>query len=90
MYRLRTGGDIRSFPPTDRPAVQQFSSMTGSTGTSIQFTAWDLGGHEAVRHLWEDYVSESVNAVLFLIDAGDTDRLRKLRTRVGCAQRKTL
>lgn len=77
LYRLRTGGEIRSFPPTDRPSTQEFSVITGATGTSVKFTAWDLGGHEAVRHLWEDYISESVNGVLFLIDAADNDRLEE-------------
>ena len=42
----------------------------------MKFQAWDLGGHEAVRHLWEDYVCES-SAVLFLIDAVDSNRLEE-------------
>jgi len=72
LHRLRTG-DIRSFPPTDRPHyVDQPFSFQG-----IQFSAWDLGGHEAVRHLWEDYVSDQVSAVLFLVDSADTERLEE-------------
>mmetsp|Transcript_38504 Transcript_38504/g.93324 ORF Transcript_38504/g.93324 Transcript_38504/m.93324 type:complete len:195 (+) Transcript_38504:265-849(+) len=71
LHRLRTGGDIRSFPPTDRPHQSETFVCGG-----ISFKAWDLGGHEAVRHLWEDYVCES-SAVLFLIDASDTGRVEE-------------
>ena len=35
-----------------------------------------MGGHEAVRHLWEDYVCEA-SAVFFLIDAGDKGRFEE-------------
>lgn len=73
LHRLKTGGEIRSFPPTDRPTLEDFTLP----GTALHFTAWDLGGHEAVRHLWEDYVSTQVSAVLFLIDATDSDRLEE-------------
>lgn len=70
LHRLRTG-DVRSFPPTDRPhQTERFECQ------NVRFQAWDLGGHEAVRHLWEDYVGES-SAVLFLVDASDTDRLEE-------------
>lgn len=68
LHRLRTG-DIRSFPPTDRPYQDSFNYQ------GISFQAWDLGGHEAVRHLWEDYMStDMVSAVLFLLDAADSER----------------
>ena len=68
LHRLRTG-DIRSFPPTDRPHHTEKFSCQG-----ITFQAWDLGGHEAVRHLWQDYICEC-SAVLFLLDASDSQRL---------------
>jgi len=72
LHRLRTGGDVRSFPPTDRPhQTEEFETTQG-----IKFRAWDMGGHEAVRHLWEDYVCES-SAVLFLIDAVDAKRFEE-------------
>jgi GTP-binding protein SAR1 len=70
LHRLRTG-DVRSFPPTDRPHQTETFECQG-----LKFQAWDLGGHEAVRHLWEDYVCES-SAVLFLVDASDSNRLEE-------------
>lgn len=72
LHRLRTQGEVRSFPPTDRPhQTEKFETAQGVT-----FQAWDMGGHEAVRHLWEDYVCES-SAVLFLIDAVDSARFEE-------------
>ena len=71
LHRLRTG-DVRSFPPTDRPhhMTEKFTCQ------GISFQAWDLGGHEAVRHVWEDYVCEC-SAVFFLIDSSDHDRIEE-------------
>ena len=91
LHRLKTGGDIRPFPPTDRPALEEFTINTTTTtstsssssaihrgaGASLHFTAWDLGGHEAVRHLWQDYVSTQVSSILFLVDAADSERLEE-------------
>ena len=76
LHRLRTGGDVRSFPPTDRPHQTEKFEAPNVQGGSIKFQAWDMGGHEAVRHLWEDYVCES-SAVLFLIDAVDSNRFEE-------------
>lgn len=70
VHRLRTGS-IRNYPPTDRPSLTEKFTYRG-----ITFQAWDLGGHEAVRHLWGDYVCEC-KAILFLIDAADTERLEE-------------
>lgn len=70
LHRLRTG-ETCHFPPTDRPYRAEKFSYQG-----ITFQAWDLGGHEAVRHLWEDYVCEC-SAVVFLIDSVDNDRLEE-------------
>lgn len=73
LHRLRTGS-VQPFPPTDRPHLDAFAVE----GTGIQFAAWDLGGHEAVRHLWEDYVCDA-NAVVFLVDVTDYDRFEEVR-----------
>lgn len=71
LHRLRSG-ELKHFPPTDRPyQTEKFSPSPG-----LSFQAWDLGGHEAVRHLWEDYVCEC-SAVLFLVDATDANRLEE-------------
>jgi GTP-binding protein SAR1 len=70
LHRLRTGG-VRNFPPTDRPSSETFAH------DGVTFRAWDLGGHEAVRHLWEDYVCEC-KAVLFLVDASDSERIEEV------------
>ena len=70
LHRLRTG-DVKHFPPTDRPYQSDAFSYQG-----ITFQAWDVGGHEAVRHIWEDYVCEC-SAVLFLVDATDADRMEE-------------
>ena len=71
LHKLRTGG-VRNFPPTDRPARTEKFSYQG-----ITFSAWDLGGHEAVRHLWQDYVCEC-KAVVFLVDASDSQRMEEV------------
>lgn len=73
LHRLRTG-DLKHFPPTDRPYQTEKFTIPGNN--RLAFQAWDLGGHEAVRHLWEDYVCEC-SAVLFLLDASDKNRLEE-------------
>jgi GTP-binding protein SAR1 len=70
LHRLRTG-QIRNYPPTDRPSLTEKFSYQG-----ITFNAWDLGGHEAVRHLWSDYAPEC-KALLFLIDASEAERIEE-------------
>lgn len=71
LHKLKTQ-TIQNFAPTERANVESFH-MQG-----IRFAGWDLGGHEAVRHLWEDYVCEA-SAVMFLVDAGDVGRLEECR-----------
>ncbi len=71
LHKLRTNTFRENyFAPTERPHVEKFQ-MEG-----IQFAGWDLGGHEAVRHLWEDYVCEA-SAVLYMIDASDGERIEE-------------
>lgn len=72
LHRLRTNS-VLQFPPTDRPNKESF--RTGG----VTFVGWDLGGHEAVRHLWDDYVAQERGAVVFLIDAADVRRLDEVR-----------
>lgn len=70
LHRLRTG-DVKHFPPTDRPYQSDKFTFQGLT-----FQAWDLGGHEAVRHIWEDYACEC-SAVIFIVDATDVNRIEE-------------
>jgi len=76
LHRLRTN-TITSFPPTERPNTESFT-MGG-----ISFLGMDLGGHEAVRHLWEDYCvskdEDGVGALVFLLDVVDYQRLEEVR-----------
>jgi GTP-binding protein SAR1 len=84
LHRLRTGRvQQHAFPPTDRPsgsASQRFSYL------GVSLAAWDLGGHEVVRHLWADYVggsSQNANnsaaplTILFVVDAADVARVEE-------------
>jgi GTP-binding protein SAR1 len=70
LHKLKTNTILTS-PPTERPYISTFSFH------GITFAGWDLGGHEAVRHLWEDYVIEA-SAVMFLIDATDVTRFQEV------------
>ena len=46
---------LRSYPPTDRP---EHMHNIVTIHNQITFSAYDLGGHEAVRHLWSDYYGQ--------------------------------
>ena len=37
----------------------------------IKFKAFDLGGHETARRLWQDYCNTSVDGVVYTADAFD-------------------
>lgn len=43
---------------------------------AVNVQAWDLGGHEAVRYLWFDFLSDS-HAIVFMIDRADGERLEE-------------
>lgn len=52
LYKLKEG-KLRRFTPTQRPGVE-----TVEIG-NVRVKAWDLGGHKAVRDIWEDYYTEA-------------------------------
>lgn len=65
-------GTVQRFPPTQRPGEE-----TVELG-SVRLKAWDLGGHEAVRDVWQDYFVQA-NAVIFMIDQSDDGRLEEAK-----------
>ena len=71
LHRLATGS-LAELPPTTTAHSREFSAA------NVTFKAWDLGGHESWRKMWETFVL-GAHAVLFLIDSVDADRLDEAR-----------
>ena len=69
LHRLRTG-TVRQFTPTERVKEQNFQIA------GIKFQGFDLGGHDAVRHLWEEYYLET-DAIIFMVDCTDIRRFEE-------------
>ena len=46
---------------------------------NIRFNSYDLGGHVQARKTWSDYCG-TVDGIIFMVDAADTDRLKEART----------
>jgi GTP-binding protein SAR1 len=59
-----------TFAPTEKPIEDEFQVA------GVSFKAWDLGGHEAVRQIWEDFLPEC-DGVVFVVDSADSERLRE-------------
>ena len=45
---------------------------------NVRIKVWDLSGQEKMRHAWK-YYFESVNGIIFVIDAADRDRIADAR-----------
>lgn len=43
---------------------------------NVKISAWDLGGHKAVRDIWQDYYTKA-DAVIYLVDLFDEDRIEE-------------
>lgn len=81
LLQVLQTGSIRTVPPTDRPQTNEIQIA------GVKFLCWDLGGHEAVRYLWQDYYSDETNqdsttkqqisAIAFVVDAADSERLEE-------------
>eukprot|EP00276_Gloeochaete_wittrockiana_P011364 CAMPEP_0184647628 /NCGR_PEP_ID=MMETSP0308-20130426/4607_1 /TAXON_ID=38269 /ORGANISM="Gloeochaete witrockiana, Strain SAG 46.84" /LENGTH=138 /DNA_ID=CAMNT_0027078775 /DNA_START=121 /DNA_END=534 /DNA_ORIENTATION=- len=66
LYVLKEG-TVKSFVPTERAHVEEIQLG------KLSFKAWDLGGHERVRTLWQDFLVDA-DAIIFMVDSGDSDR----------------
>lgn len=53
--------------PTMQPNMEEL------TIGNMQFQAWDLGGHQQARVIWESYFAE-VDALVFIVDGTDVER----------------
>jgi GTP-binding protein SAR1 len=74
LHKLRTN-TIVHFAPTEKPHQETFYM-----DNSIKFIGWDLGGHEAVRKIWDDFViRDNIDAILFMIDAADYQRFEEVK-----------
>ena len=69
LLRCATG-TVASVPPTRRARDEAFK-LGGVT-----FRAWDLGGHEAVRHLWTQFFG-ACDGIVFMVDAADAARFEE-------------
>jgi small GTP-binding protein len=65
-------GKLKRFTPTQRP-VQETMEIG-----NVHIKAWDMGGHKAVRDIWEDYYVEA-NAIIYMVDLSDDARLEEAR-----------
>ncbi len=67
LHRLKDG-KLVSHAPTRYP--QQDDLQIGG----ITFTTHDLGGHEAARKMWKEYMT-AVDGIVYMVDVADEKRL---------------
>ena len=71
LHRLATGS-VAELPPTETASSRTF------TAGNVRFKAWDLGGHESWRKLWETFVL-GAHGVIFLVDSVAAERVDEAR-----------
>eukprot|EP00472_Partenskyella_glossopodia_P005324 CAMPEP_0197520440 /NCGR_PEP_ID=MMETSP1318-20131121/5788_1 /TAXON_ID=552666 /ORGANISM="Partenskyella glossopodia, Strain RCC365" /LENGTH=188 /DNA_ID=CAMNT_0043072007 /DNA_START=39 /DNA_END=605 /DNA_ORIENTATION=+ len=71
QHKMKTG-ETHSFIPTTKPKDNEI------TIGDVTLTAWDLGGHKAVRKLWKTYY-RTADGVVFVVDAADTKRFAEVK-----------
>lgn len=72
LYRLSIGQLIKT-TPTIGSNVEEISY------NNVKFQAWDLGGQESMRSVWDVYFLNT-DAVIYVIDSNDVDNYDESRT----------
>ena len=72
MLNLLQTGKFQQLDSTIHP------HMAEVTIGKINFKSYDLGGHSAARRTWTTYL-ETVDGIVFMIDAADLDRMAEAR-----------
>jgi len=81
LHRLSCGAH-KQFAPTERPYHESFEAG------GVTFKAWDLGGHDSVRHMWDEYFVQA-SGVVFLVDAAEDARLDEAAEEIGALANDT-
>ena len=68
LLHLLSDGRMAVHPPTFHPTSEEL------TVGSLNVRAYDLGGHEAARQVWQNYYA-AVDGIVYLVDASDSERL---------------
>jgi GTP-binding protein SAR1 len=68
LMHVLKAAHLKQFEPTFHPTKEDL------TIGKINFHAWDLGGHESARRIWQDYFPV-VDAVVFIVDVADRERI---------------
>jgi len=86
LYKLKLGEVVTTIP-TIGMNVETIESSSWSK--IVSFTAWDVGGREKIRPLWRHYY-QSVNALIFVVDSNDHDRIEDARDQLQDMLREEL
>jgi len=72
LYRLQMG-DVVCTLPTVGFNVENIKYK------NVDLTVWDIGGQAKIRRLWR-YYYENTEALIFVVDSNDADRLEEAKT----------
>ena len=68
LYQLRLGEQVTAIPTIG------FNVET-VTYKNVSFNIWDIGGQKKLRSLWQHYYTDSNDALIYVVDCSDTDRI---------------
>ena len=72
LLHMLTHDKMTQSPPTFHPGSEEF------TVGNCKIKAFDLGGHETARKVWDNYHS-TADAVIYLIDTADRERFQEAK-----------